>query len=189
MATAAHPTCDPVIVAAFETSKKEFYRKLKDQSLRAEIQKTTSIDDVYNATKRLQEKQGKCGTLRNLRKINTYLQRLNEYDGVLTTFVQAKPDILALIWGPIKLLIHLSSNLARSFDAILDAMCMIGEKLPLFKEYAKLFASNQRVNHVLVLIFRDVLDFHLAALNFFALKGQSMSIHQHLSHLQADPTD
>lgn len=186
MATLASPSPDPV-VEIFEKTKKEFYRHLKDQSLRAEIQNTTSVDDVYNATKRLQEEQGKRGTLRNLRRMNTYLQRLNEYAGILDTFVQTKPDILALIWGPIKLLIHLSSSLVKSMDAILDAMCMIGEKLPLFKGYAQLFAANQRVNHVLALIFRDVLDFHLAALNFFALKGKSTPIYPCPSHSLADP--
>lgn len=88
--------------------------------------------------------------------------------------MQAKPDVLALIWGPIKLLIHLSSNLVKSMDAIVDVMCLVGDKLPVFTDYAKLFEANPRVNHVLALIFRDILDFYLAALNSFALRGQSL---------------
>ena len=164
---------DAAVLAIFEASKKNFYRQLKDPTHRAKIENIATIDGVYDETKRLQDDQGKRGSLRNLRRINTYLQRLNEYSDVLGTFVQAKPDILALIWGPIKLLIHLSSNVVKSLDAILDAMSLIGDKLPVLKDYAKLYAANDRVNHVLALIFGDILDFHLAALNFFALKRES----------------
>lgn len=109
LASAAH---DP-IGAALE-SRREFYRQLKDPTLKAEIDKITTIDQVYEATKRLQEDQGKRKTLRSLGKIRKFLDRLDEYSKVISIFVQAKPDVLALIWGPIKLLIHLSSNLVKS---------------------------------------------------------------------------
>jgi hypothetical protein len=151
-------------LSLFSSVKADFYRQLKDPTHRAELSHITTIDDVYRATNRLQEDQAKRGTLRNLRRIDTYLQRLGEFSEVLGLFVQVKPDILALIWGPIKLLIHLSSNFVKSLDAILDVMSLVGEKLPVIKDYAKLYAENQRVNDVLALIFRDVLEFHLAAL-------------------------
>ena len=168
----ASPAHDPV-GAALESSRKEFYRQLKDPKLKTEIDKITTVDQVYEATKRLQEDQGKSKTLRSLGKIRTFLERLDEYSKVLGIFVQVKPDVLALIWGPIKLLIHLSSNLVKSMDAIIDVMSLIGDKLPIFTDYAKLFKANPRVNHILALIFRDILNFYLAALNFFALRGES----------------
>ncbi|KAK1833653.1 hypothetical protein QBC39DRAFT_432333 [Podospora conica] len=173
MAAAAPPAHDPVLAAAFESSKKDFFRQLKDPKFKAEIDKVTTINQVYDAAKQLQEDQGKRQSLRSLRRIDNFLQRLDKYSEVLGIFVQAKPDVLALIWGPIKLLIHLSSNLAKSMDAIVDAMCLIGDKLPIFTDYAKLFKANPRVNQVLALVFRDILDFYLATLNFFTLKQKS----------------
>ena len=49
-------------------------------------------------------------------------------------------------------------------------MANIGEKLPLFQEYSQLFSSSNRINDVLCLFFKDILDFYLTALNFFSVK-------------------
>ena len=60
--------------------------------------KLRTIDDVYAETERIQQEQGKKGLLRNLKKIEPYLLWLKRYSGVVEVFVQAKPEILALIW-------------------------------------------------------------------------------------------
>jgi hypothetical protein len=119
---------------------------------------------------KLQDEQAKQGRLRHLRRIEPYLERLRQYNEVINTFVQVKPDILALIWGPVRLLLQISKNLAQSFDAIVNTMANIGENLPLFQEYAQLFSSSTRINDVLCLFFKDILDFYLTALNFFSVK-------------------
>jgi hypothetical protein len=158
------------IQEAFECAKREFQRGLKNPTLFTEIQKTTCIEEVYDAAEKLQEEQAKRGRLRHLRRIDPYLERLRQYSEVIETFVQAKSDILALIWGPIRLLLQISKNLTQSFDAIVNTMANIGEKLPLFQEYTQLFGSSNRINDVLCLFFKDILDFYLTALNFFGVK-------------------
>jgi hypothetical protein len=115
------------IQEAFERAKGEFQRGLKNPTLFAEIQKTTRIEEVYDVADKLQEEQARRGHLRHLRRIEPYLERLRQYSGVINTFVQAKPVILALIWGPIRFLLQISKNLTASFDAILNAMANIGE--------------------------------------------------------------
>jgi hypothetical protein len=158
------------IQEAFERAKREFQGGLKNSTMFAEIQKTTCIEEVYDAADKLQEEQAKRGRLRHLRRIEPYLERLRQYSEVINTFVQAKADILALIWGPISLLLQISKNLTQSLDAIINTMASIGEKLPLFGEYAQLFSSSDRINDVLCLFFKDILDFYLTALNFFSAK-------------------
>lgn len=158
------------IQEAFERAKREFQGGLKNPTLFAEIQKTTCIEEVYDAAEKIQEEQAKRGRLRHLRRIDPYLERLRQYSEVIETFVQAKSDILALIWGPIRLLLQISKNLTQSFDAIVNTMANIGEKLPLFQEYTQLFSSSNRINDVLCLFFKDILDFYLTALNFFSVK-------------------
>jgi hypothetical protein len=161
------------IQEAFDRAKNEFKAGLKDPKLFAEILKATTIDDVYDATDKLQEEQ-KNGHLRHLRRIEPYLDRLRQYADVITVFVQAKADILALIWGPIMLLLRLSSHVMQSFDAILRIMGEIGDKLPYFKSYTQLFESNDRIKDVLCLFFKDILDFHLTSVNFFATKREML---------------
>ena len=57
-----------------------------------------SVKDVHEVTREVQEKQGKKGRLRNLLKIEPYLDKLDRYAKVIAIFVSAKPEILALIW-------------------------------------------------------------------------------------------
>lgn len=157
---------DP-IQGAFQNVIHEFKDKLQNDKLYREILQTTSIDEVYDATDKLQKEQAQTGHLRHLSKIEPYLERLRDYSGAIDTFVQAKPDVLAVIWGPIKLLIQWTSILKQSFDAIIDTTAEIGDLLPEFKEVSQLFSHNVQLKDVLVLFFQDILDFYLVALKFF----------------------
>ena len=85
------------IAEAFESAKKDFLQKLTNPQ-DYDFSKFNSIDEVYDATDEIQEEQARSGTLRNLRKIQPYLDCLNQYAGVLDTFIQVKPEILTLIW-------------------------------------------------------------------------------------------
>ncbi|RKL31203.1 hypothetical protein BFJ72_g11220 [Fusarium proliferatum] len=155
---------------AFEAAMIDFKDKLKGHSFYDQIIQTTSIEQVYQDIEKLQDKQAKSGRLRHLSKIEPFLARLREYSGVVETFVQAKPDILALIWGPIKLLLLWADALKQSFDALLSALEDIGNVLPDFCELAEMFAGNNRLQALLVLYFRDILHFYLISTKFFSMR-------------------
>jgi hypothetical protein len=82
---------------AFHAAKQEFLRDLPDTE-KSKLSNLATIEDVYDATDQIQKEQAKSGTLRNLRKIQPYLECVHHYAGIIETFVQAKADILALIW-------------------------------------------------------------------------------------------
>lgn len=166
---------DP-IQAAFDKALLDFKNGLKDESLYTEILQTTSIEQVYDATDRLQEEQAKKGHLRHLSKIEPYLAHLREYASVIEVFVQAKPDILALIWSPIKLLLQWASVLKMSFDAIINITADIGSVLPEFQRATSLFSQNSAIKEVLLLFFKDILDFYSVALKFFHQSRKSICL-------------
>ncbi|KAF4337213.1 NACHT domain protein [Fusarium beomiforme] len=153
----------------FDKAKTDFLKEIKDPKLRAQLQNATTIDDVWDYTEQLQKDQASNKRLRGMKKIGPYIERLKEYAGVIEVFVQAKPDILALIWGPIKLLLQMSSNIVAAFDAILSVMKDMGSVLPRFNEFIPLFKNNERMKYVLGLFFQDILDFYLVSLRFFGL--------------------
>lgn len=158
-----------LIESAFQAAMNEFKTTLNNDAVYAKILAVTSIDEVYNLTDQLQADQGRKGHLRHLAKIDPFLSRLREYAAVIEVFMQVKPDILALIWGPIKLLLQWSSVLTQSFDAIINTMGDIGTLLPEFKEVAVLFSQNKTIYQVLILFFRDIMDFYLIGLKFFTM--------------------
>ena len=159
---------DP-IQAAFDSAMREFKANLQDETIYKEILQTTSIKQVYDATDKLQQEQAKNGHLRHLSKIQPYLTRVTEYANAVGVLIQVKPDILALIWGPIVLLLQWASVLKTSFDAIVNATAEIGLALPEFERAVQLFDESSPVKDVLLLFFRDILDFYLIALRFFRL--------------------
>jgi len=73
------------------------WKKLTDNEKR-NFSKWITIADVYNEVKEIQHKQAETKTLRNLQKIRPYVDLLGKYSSVIEVFVQAKPDVLALIW-------------------------------------------------------------------------------------------
>ncbi|KAK8037815.1 Nacht domain protein [Apiospora marii] len=156
------------IVAAFEQARHKFLIELKDDKIRRDIQ-TTTVDQVYTAIADIQKEQGSKGHLRDLQKISPYLDCIKEYAAAIEVFAQVKPDIIALIWGPIKLLLQWTSVMLRSFDAITKTLREIGELLPEFKRVTKLFSEHAIVKEVLVLFFQDILDFYLVCMKFFQM--------------------
>lgn len=163
---------DPIPII-FDNTIRDFRAALKNDQLYEEILKTTTIDEVYDVTDKLQEEQARKGHLRHLSKIQPYLEGLRNYTSVIEVFMQAKPDVLALIWGPIKLLLQWASTLKQSLDAIVDATASIGFLLPEFRISASLFGQKEHMKDVLALLLRDILDFYLIALKFFNLPRES----------------
>lgn len=164
MAASAGP-----VQRAFDTAMRDFKSQLKDPSLYDEILKTKSIDEVYDFIEKLQQDQSKTGSLRHLSKIEPYLSRLHDFTRAIEEFIKMRPEILALLLGPIKILLHWASNLTQSLDAIVNITAEIGALLPEFTEMAQLFAGNSCLKDVLALFFRDILDFYAIALDFFGL--------------------
>lgn len=159
----------PLIQNAFQAAMHEFKTNLNTDELYTKLLAVSSIDEVYDLTDKLQADQGRKGRLRHLAKIEPFLNRLREYTGTIDTFVQAYPEIMGLIWGPIKLLLQWSSALTQSFDAIVNTTADIGLLLPEFQEVVVLFSDNNRIYDVLVLFFKDILDFYLIGLKFFTM--------------------
>ena len=154
---------------AFKNAIQSFKNALKDDKLYAEILQTTSIEQVYDLTDQLQVEQAKGNNMKHLSKIKPYLDRLEAYTGAIDTFVQAKPDILALIWGPIKLLIQWTSVISASLVGLIDTAAQIGYLLPEFGHAKRIFGCSEQINLLLALFFQDILDFYLLALKFFSM--------------------
>lgn len=157
---------------AFDAAKKDFFDSLSGSgpqtSLERKILSTKSIDEVYDAAEKLQEDQAKRGRMRNVARIMPFLDWLRSFAAEIEVFVQAKPDILALIWGPIKLLLLWTSNFKSGFDAIANTIVRIGDTLPQFDKVREIMRNEARLKKVLALLYRDILDFYKAALELFS---------------------
>ncbi|KAH7324015.1 ankyrin repeat-containing domain protein [Rhexocercosporidium sp. MPI-PUGE-AT-0058] len=149
----------------FEKILANFKKRLSPEDI--ELFQFTTLDDLKASIKRIQTEQAARKGLRNLNKIKPFLNGVKQYAGVLEVFVQAKPEILAFIWGPIKLCLQIASKLDEAFDALLDAYEKIGNCLPILSTVDALFSSHPHLKEILANILEDILDFHKRAIVFF----------------------
>jgi hypothetical protein len=163
------PINSDLVEDAFNSAKQAFRNSLADPNLYNEILTATTITDVYKLTTKLQEDMASQAGLRHLRRVRPFLERLSAYAGVLDTFIQVKPDVLALIWGPIRLIILWSSQLNQALDAIADCTEKIAQALPQFAMIAQIFDKTDAVKAVLGVFYQDILDFYTIVFGFFRM--------------------
>ncbi|KAI1378425.1 hypothetical protein F4677DRAFT_394594 [Hypoxylon crocopeplum] len=154
---------------AFDNAKNEFLRDLKDPAS-AHLTKITTIDDVYREAEQIQRTQAKSKTLRGLGRINKCLDLLRQYSDVIEIFVQVKPDILALIWGPIKMILKMSSHAVGAFEKFVQVLVDLGDSLPQFDRFMGMFQQNEQLLKILVLFYKDTLQIYHLTFNFFKTK-------------------
>jgi hypothetical protein len=154
----------------FDHALENFTRNLSTQE-KSDFRFTT-ISDVYREINRIQNIQASKGLLRNLRRIQPFIDGLNRYSKIIEQFVNVKPSVLAFIWGPVKFFLQVSSTHVKCFDIILNALRRIGENLPRFESFEVIFKENPRIRHVLLWLYSDILEFYAEVLRFLRKKGQ-----------------
>lgn len=132
-----------------------------------DVLKATSIEDVYDVTDNIQADQ----ELRNLCKIQPYLEHLKDYADVVNDIIGGCSHVLELLWGPVALLLQWSSTFDKAYDSIINAAAEIGKALPDFRASGAIFSQNTERKEVLVLFFKDILQFYRVTLEPFTHPG------------------
>ncbi|KAL2130484.1 hypothetical protein VTI74DRAFT_6338 [Chaetomium olivicolor] len=154
---------------AFEAARDGFKRRLGDESLFRNLLNTTSIEQVWKMVEDVQAEPHAGRRLRHLAGMRRFFDKLSAYAAIVDKSVQLKPDVMALIWGPIRLLLLWTSNITKFADAVQEALKKIGDALPHAVEMARTFSDNNKLKDLLVLFYEDILDFYLILLKFFSL--------------------
>ncbi|KAJ8117220.1 hypothetical protein ONZ43_g4261 [Nemania bipapillata] len=170
----------------FEHAISDFRGQLADNQLYSDILQVATLDQFHDVLSDIRRKQGGKGNLRGLVRINLLVKRLNGYITTLEALTQGSPEVSTLIWGPPSLILQLTTKLDYSFNAVVDAMEQLGKVLPHF-ERAFALSDHNIAKEIMVLFFRNLLDFYLVPLNllkvFGKLFGKIMVI---LSHIRSN---
>lgn len=170
MASSANPpqaSPDP-----FRAALDELLVRFKNRLTARELQrfKGTTLKDVETALRDIQNRLDTQRELRNLTRIRGFLDAMDQFGKVIEVFTNSS-NMVAFVWGPLKFLLQMSSTWANSLDRILDAYEQIGEALPLLQQYESMFKQYPEMQKVLVLIYKDILEFHMPAIRFFGHPG------------------
>ncbi|KAI2464722.1 hypothetical protein F4781DRAFT_411946 [Annulohypoxylon bovei var. microspora] len=135
------------------------------QAEEAEFQ-MTGLEELQTCIRTIQQDQEQKRKMMYMRRLDPFLQTMEQYGKVLDVFVNTS-EIVAFIWGPMKFILLIANTFSEALHSVLDAYQEIGEQIPLFRGYEELFSSNAHMKSMLVLIYRDILEFHREAIKYF----------------------
>lgn len=90
-----------LLSSIFSATALEFKRNLPE-GLTDAFAEIYTLEDLEHAIQDIEVSQAGRKSLRYLNKIKPCLHALNDYSKTIEVFVNAKPDIMAFVWGPIK---------------------------------------------------------------------------------------
>jgi tetratricopeptide (TPR) repeat protein len=163
----AHNSGPSPEAAPFERALAQFKIGLKKRE--QEAFKKTTLSDLKKEIGELQEKQHASRRLQGLHRIQPFLEAMDQFGKAIDIFANTN-EIIAYIWGPVKLLLSISSTFVDAFGELLSVYQQIGERLPNIMQYEQLFRSNSEMKGVLALLYEDILRFHQVALRYFQAK-------------------
>ncbi|KAI0535309.1 hypothetical protein GGR58DRAFT_529608 [Xylaria digitata] len=144
----------------FEEVARLFKDDLPDSVPFIEISRITTIGHVYDITNKIQADQHSRGSLRNLARIQPYLERLTGYVNVINDIIQGNSEVLALLWGPIAVLLQLAQKLDEAFDSLVSVVAEVGQYLPDFQVPFSVLNRGKETKVIMILFFKDILDFY-----------------------------
>lgn len=151
----------------FEDLAQSFRNDISESVSSDEMIETKSLDGVYDLIDDLQHNQ----ELRNLPKMELCLRRLQSYTEILGDVIRGSSEYFPLVWGPLGYLLRRSRDFDTAYIAIIDALAKIGGALPDFQAPDVLLRHNRKSKEILVLLFKDILDFYGVTLKPFSQPG------------------
>lgn len=155
------------LLGEFENLSQSFKKEFSESVGSDELIKTKSLDGVYDIIDELQHSQ----ELRDLPKMELCLERLHSYTKMVCDTIIGSSEYIALVWGPLGLLLRRSREFDTAYVAVIDAMAKIGEALPDFHTSDAFLRQKSESKEILVLLFKDLLDFYRVTLKPFSQAG------------------
>lgn len=159
------------LLREFEDLAESFKNEFSESVSLDELIRTKTINDVYDIIDDLQHSQ----ELRNLSKMKQCLERLRAYTQIVDDTIRGTSEYFAYIWGPLGFLLRRSRTFDTAYIAVIDAMAKLGEALPDFHAHDALLKQNTHSREILVLLFKDILDFYSVLLRHFSQPGNTAS--------------
>ncbi|KAH7311613.1 hypothetical protein B0I35DRAFT_514361 [Stachybotrys elegans] len=82
-------------------------------------------------------------------RLYAVLKSVQEFSGIVDTFVSSNPTIAALIWGSIKFTMRFAINYTASFEPLSNMFMSFSRHCPRFAEYQALFQDSIRLQNAL----------------------------------------
>ncbi|CAG9953611.1 unnamed protein product, partial [Clonostachys rosea f. rosea IK726] len=102
-----------------------------------------------------------------LKHLAPALESIRSFGGIINTAIPANPDVAALMWGGIRLVLDLLLRSSMAIEKITAGFSEITKALSRFEEYQTFFTSAPRLNEALVDLYELVFGFFIESIKLF----------------------
>lgn len=161
---------------AWTRAKERYVEDLTDEEKRLYYQATPETL-FYDASAAQKKYTSGSTTFHVVEKLQPLRDAIDQYGQALDVYSNAYPLALSPLWGSIRVLLHVSTiptpfrsfmliecvqiagEFGKYFEKLVDMFERIGDVLPRFRVYEKLFSSHERLVQALSVAYLDVLIF------------------------------
>ncbi|KAH8802967.1 hypothetical protein F5884DRAFT_803827 [Xylogone sp. PMI_703] len=156
-----------LLILAEDFSTSDF---LKPQD--REFFESSSYEDVLQDLNTIQSQRHTTKTMMNMKRISSFLTGMAHLEKVLTVIkFQHTARVMSYVWGPVRYLLKTTNLTEKAFDSVLDVYEQLGNNIPPFYEYIRLFIRLPESERCLVYAYQDIITFHRLACRLFSLRS------------------
>ena len=150
----------------------EAFEQFKEVVLAEHMREFSSItlQDVYGIARAIESEHAARGTLRNMRRIQQFLDRLDQYGSVARVICE-ESELLSWVWAPVGWLLQVASECIEALDKLLVAYSQVAVALPQLTMVTATLKQNHSFQQVLAMIYVDLLAFNQRLYGFFSRTG------------------
>lgn len=92
-------------------------------------------------------------------KLQPFCAAIEQYGEALDTYANASALILCPLWGSVRVVLHLAREFGKYFEKLVEMFARIGDVLPRFRVYEKLFPGHEQLVQSLSIVYVDIIKF------------------------------
>ncbi|KAJ0423899.1 hypothetical protein BJY00DRAFT_277634 [Aspergillus carlsbadensis] len=127
----------------------------------------TDLPALKRELGRTQREQNKNKELRNLRRLEKFIEKFDQFGQVLQGTL-GDTEHMGYVWGPVKHLLMIARGHSDLLDALLSAYEKIGDEMPTLGGTCEVFKYYPYLLGILARLFVDLMEFHEKALELYS---------------------
>ncbi|KAF1998479.1 hypothetical protein P154DRAFT_439146 [Amniculicola lignicola CBS 123094] len=156
----------PFPTQPWEVAKARFLEGLSQEEVRRF--KNATLENLFYDASATQKKHAKGSRTWVIQeRITSLVDGIQDYGKALDVFSNTYPLVLCPLWGSIRVVLHIAQEAGKFQEKIVDMFARIGDVLPRFQIYEKLFRTHERLLAALSMAYLDILGFCISAKDFF----------------------
>ncbi|PMD18939.1 hypothetical protein NA56DRAFT_576182, partial [Hyaloscypha hepaticicola] len=148
----------PQLDDAWRIAKQRFLADLDDKE-RALFDKATLENLFYTSSNDQKDDHNSSKSRSVVQKLQPFISAVQDYGASFDTLSNIAPLYLAPIWGSVRIVLVLARNHGKFYDRITDTFERIGDLLPRFRDYQRIFngRKHQRLTEALSTTYLDII--------------------------------